>query len=385
MFKIPGSIPIQIYPLFFLVVFALSAINSNFEPTLMLIWMFVIFVSLIVHEMGHALTAVAFGQRASIDLVGFGGVTRRQGPPLKPLQEFIIVFNGPLAGFLLGLGCLLIFKFYGTKLPVIVQNTLFIGYFANFFWTILNLIPVHPLDGGQLLRITLEGFFGLRGLKTALFISFLIGVLLCILFFAMGQQLIGIFFMIFTYESYQAWRSSLSMSTQDSDRALQQFYKSAEKDFHKGHLSYAQEKLNVVRKQAGEGVLHKSASNLLAQILHAQGHDSEAYDILYSAKNNLSVDQLKLLHQLAYSQNHFKEAIAIGTRLYQDHPTDNVALINALSNAQIGEARAAVGWLQCAIKNGLPNIKEVLQKKDFNSIRQDPAFHSLSANIDLKG
>ena len=133
-----------------------------------------------------------------------------------------------------------------------------------------------------------------------------------------------------------------------------------------------------MRKQAGEGVLHKSATNLLAQILHAQGHDSEAYDILYPTRKNLSLDQLKLLHQLAYSQNHFKEAIEIGNTLYQDHPTDNVALINALSNAQLGEARAAVGWLQCAIKNGLPNLKEVLQKEDFNPIRQDPLFNSLA-------
>ncbi len=385
MFKIPGSIPIQIYPLFFLVVFALSAVNANFEPTLMLIWAFVIFVSLIVHEMGHALTAVAFGQRASIDLVGFGGVTRRQGPPLKPLKEFIIVFNGPLAGFLLGLACLIIFNYFGKQLPVLVQNTLQVGYFANFFWTVLNLVPVHPLDGGQLLRITLEGFFGLRGLKTALFISFLVGVILSLLFFAKGEQIIGIFFMIFTYESYRARRSSLSMTAEDSDRALQQFFKSAEKDFHKGHLSYAQEKLNAVRKHAGEGVLHKSATNLLAQILHAQGHDSEAYDMLYPTRNTLSTEQLTLLHQLAYSQDHFREAIKIGNTLYQDHPTDSVALTNALSHAHLGEARAAVGWLQCAIKNGLPNVKEVLQKEDFDPIRQDPLFDSLCGSIGKSG
>ncbi|MBA3603550.1 MAG: M50 family metallopeptidase [Parachlamydiaceae bacterium] len=385
MFKIPGNIPIQIYPVFFLVVFALSAINANFEPTLMLVWAFVIFVSLIVHEMGHALTAVAFGQRASIDLVGFGGVTRRQGPPLKPLKEFIIVFNGPLAGFILGLACLMVLQYFGTQLPVLLQNTLQVGYFANFFWTVVNLLPVHPLDGGQLLRITLEGFFGLRGLKTALFISFLFGVLLSVYFFAIGQQIIGIFFMIFTYESYRAWRSSLSMTSQDSDRALQQFFKSAEKDFHKGHLSYAQEKLNAVRKQAGEGVLHKSATNLLAQILHAQGHDSEAYDMLYPTRNTLSTEHLTLLHQLAYSQNHFQEAIKIGNTLYQDHPTDSVALTNALSHAHRGEAHAAVGWLQCAIKNGLPNVKEVLQKEDFNPIRQDPLFNSFTVSIEKGG
>lgn len=378
MLRIPGNIPIQIYPLFFIVVFALSAINSNLDPIGMAVWAFVIIFSLIVHEMGHALTAVAFGQRASIDLVGFGGVTNRHGRPLKPLQEFIIVFNGPLAGLALGAFCYVTYAYFGKDLPIVLQQILQIGFFANFFWTFVNLLPVQPLDGGQLLRITLEGFFGLKGLKFAFFLSFIIGIALSlVLFLILHQPIISIFFMLFTFESYRAWQSSMPMSQNDTDRTLQHLLKSAEKDFHKGHLNYAQEKLSIIRKQTKTGILHNSVNKLLARIFLAQGLNAEAYDVLYSIKNNLTIDEQEFLHQLAFSQNHWQEAITIGNALYQHQPTDKVALTNALCHARLGQARPAVGWLQCAIKNGLPNRKDVFQMEDFNPIRQDPLFEQI--------
>ena len=64
-------------------------------------WTVMIFVSVLFHEFGHALTAVSFGQIARIDLLGFGGLTQRHGPKLNLWKEFLIVLNGPCAGLLL--------------------------------------------------------------------------------------------------------------------------------------------------------------------------------------------------------------------------------------------------------------------------------------------
>ena len=374
MLTIPGKIPIQIYPLFYVMVFAISMINSNFQVFGAILWAFVIFFSLIVHELGHALTAIACGQRASIDLVGFGGITRRHGPPLKPLQEFIIVLNGPLAGFILGTLSYYTYLSFGPSLPIVGQEILQISAFANFFWTVLNLLPVQPLDGGHLLRITLEGFFGLRGLKSALFLSFLSSLGLSIAFFILHMSLIGAFFLMFTFESYRAWKASLVMTSQDNNKSLQQFFKNAEKDFHKGHLSYAQEKLNVVRKEAQKGVLYTSATLLLARILHAQGHHEEAYQRLQECRKDLPPDLQALLHKLAYLGQHWQEGIEIGNRLYQYQPNYDVALVNALCHAQLKQTHPAIGWLQCAIKNGLYQVQEALDKGDFDAIRHEPEF-----------
>lgn len=377
MLTIPGKIPITVQPIFAIVVLGLSLIYGNFQPLGTLMWVGVICFSLLVHEFGHALTAVACGQRASIDLVAFGGLTRRHGRALKSWQEFLIVLNGPLAGFLLSFVSYWIFTTYGSSLPAGVQHLLKISYLANLFWTLVNLLPVQPLDGGQLLRITLEGFFGLKGLKAALFLSFVLSAILSVFFFMTQFMLAGAFFLLFTFEGYRAWQNSLSMTEQDEDRALQHFLKSAEKDFHKGQLSYAQEKLNVVRKQAGQGVLYTSATVLLAQILHIQGHEEEAYVLLHPLQSVLAPDMQQLLQQLAYSQKHWEESIRLGTALYQHQPTYQVALLNALSHAQLEQARPAVGWLQCALRNGLPNPQAVFSRSDFNSIRQDPSFASL--------
>lgn len=380
MLTIPGKIPIHVQPIFAIVVLGLSLINGGFQPVGTLMWIGVICFSLLVHEFGHALTAVACGQRASIDLVAFGGVTRRYGRALKSWQEFLIVLNGPLAGFLLCFLSYWILATYENSLSVYMQQLLFISYYANLFWTLLNLLPVQPLDGGQLLRIALEGFFGLKGLKAALFLSFVLSACLSVFFFMTQYMLVGAFFLLFTFEGYRAWKSSLSMTEKDEDRALQHFMKSAEKDFHKGQLSYAQEKLNIVRKQAEKGVLYTNATVLLAQILHMQGHDDQAYMLLHPLESVLAPDVQQLQQQLAYSQKQWEETIRLGNAVYQHQPTHQPALLNAMSHAQLGQARPAVGWLQCAIRNGLPNAQAVLAKKDFDAIRQDPLFVSLGGS-----
>ena len=381
MLTIPGKIPIKIYPIFFIVVIGISLFNSQFQVFEASLWAVVICISLLVHEFGHALTAVAFGQRATIELVGFGGVTRRHGHAPTAFQEFLIVFNGPLAGFALCVLSYFLYVHWGNNLPVLFQDLLQISFYANAFWTILNLLPVQPLDGGQLLRITLQGLFGLKGLKTALFLSFVISFLLSILFFIYRQVLIGSFFLLFTYEGYRTWKNSLPMTSQDDNRALQQFLKSAEKDFRKGQLGYSQQKLIAIRKQTESGVIYNSATLLLAQILHTQGHNSEAYNLLLPVKDTLTPDLQLLLQQIAYSEKQWKIAIDIGKALYQHQPTYDVALTNALCHARLGEAKPAVGWLQCAIKNGLPDLKGVLNMEDFNAIRQDPLFGNLQGNM----
>ncbi|MCE2982169.1 MAG: M50 family metallopeptidase, partial [Parachlamydia sp.] len=97
MIYIPGKIPIRIFPFFWLLIVMIGWLNTQSIPETA-IWAAVIFISVLIHEFGHALTAVAFGQEAEISLVGLGGLTKREGPTLAKWKDFIIVLNGPLAG-----------------------------------------------------------------------------------------------------------------------------------------------------------------------------------------------------------------------------------------------------------------------------------------------
>lgn len=371
------AIPIRIHPLFWLLVIAISAINSNFALVEGMLWALIIIVSVVVHEFGHALTAKAFGQRVSIELIGFGGLTKRHGPPLKLWKEFIIVACGPIAGLLLcGLFYLLL-EGVGEGAPAIVKYTLAIGVYANLFWTAINLLPVQPLDGGHLVRIALEGLLGLRGIKTALFISMLVSIAISMYFLVSGLFFIGAFFLMFTFESYRSWQDSLVLTDQDRDLEIQQLLKNAEREYQRGELDSAAEKVELIFAKSQAGVLYLTAVQLKADILFDKGLFKEAYDLLLPYKSKLSTDSLQLLHQLAYRRGEWQEAIALGNTAYRHQPSYETALINALCYGILGQAQPAVGWLKCALKEGLPNIGDVLKKGEFNAIRSDPQFQSM--------
>ena len=184
MIRIPGLIPINIHPFFWVVAGLIGWFNSGTVGGT-LVWMALILLSVLVHEFGHALTAFAWGQPATIELIGFGGVTQRTGGRLKLWKEFVIIFNGPLAGFIFCLISLMLSNFVHSAYPYSpLGGWLFITFYVNLFWTILNLLPVQPLDGGKLLSLILESLFGLKGVKAALFVSFLFSAAASLFFFS---------------------------------------------------------------------------------------------------------------------------------------------------------------------------------------------------------
>ncbi|NDD59281.1 MAG: stage IV sporulation protein FB, partial [Chlamydiae bacterium] len=98
--KIPGKIPILIRPSFWLVAALIGFLYSrDFVGAAM--WTFVIFISVLFHELGHAITALFCGMKPRIELVAMGGMTFHEGDSLPFTKRFLIVFNGPFFGFLL--------------------------------------------------------------------------------------------------------------------------------------------------------------------------------------------------------------------------------------------------------------------------------------------
>lgn len=378
MIKIPGKIPINIYPIFLIFITLVSLMNS-YSVFDFFVWMVVIFISVVVHEMGHAITAVSFGQKAHIDLLGFGGLTHRHGKRLNAWRDFLIVLNGPLAGF-----SLCVISYFLLRLPIhYSQNGMYIlqlFLYANIFWTIVNLLPVQPLDGGHLLRILLEGIFGLRGVKIALFISLLLAVGMTILFFILNSMIGGILFMFLTFENYRAWSTSMSLTSADQSEPLQIMLKQAQADFKQGNPHEAIVKLEEIRKSGGKGVLYISATLLEAEILNHLHNQQDAYELLLPVQNRLSSQGLILLQDLAYQCRQWDEAIHAGTKAYQEAPDYRIALLNAMSHAQKSEAQPAVGWLKCAFREGLANGTDILKQREFDPIRLDPVFQSFNAN-----
>ncbi len=118
----------------------------------------VLAVSITLHELGHALTARAFGyQTRDITLSLLGGCASLIGMPRKASQEFLTALAGPLVSFALaGAGWAAV-----RYLPV--ENDWLLGVLAYVFWmnVILggfNLLPGFPMDGGRIFRSVLRIF-----------------------------------------------------------------------------------------------------------------------------------------------------------------------------------------------------------------------------------
>lgn len=372
MISIPGRIPIRIFPFFWFLILMIGWLNSaSILGTV--IWSSIILVSVIIHEYGHALTALLFGQQAEINLVGLGGLTRRQGPQLTRWKEFIIVLNGPIAGFLIFILAYQLLGIVSQKRTILIY-ALEVAAEVNLFWTILNLLPVLPLDGGHLLRILLEGAFGVRGLKLAFFVSIVLAVLIALYSFLIQQILLGALFFMLAFESYRAWADVRGMSPQDTDQQLQNLVKEGVEDLKGGRTDDALTKFTSIRQQAPKGMIYVNATQYAARILAEQGHFKKAYDWLFPLKNRLSPDYLRLLQQLAYHVQEWEQAVKIGQQAYQQEPSIETALINAFSYAIMGEATPSVGWLRCATQLGLPDVQKVIEKREFDAIRESEAF-----------
>lgn len=390
MISIPGRIPIRIFPFFWVLILLIGWLNSAslsgqvitpFVGTA--VWAAVIFFSVLIHEYGHALTALLFGQKAEINLVGVGGVTKRDGPKLAGWKEFLIVMNGPLAGLILFFISYNVMEHLsGSK--VILFFALQVAVQVNLIWTLLNLLPVLPLDGGQLMRILLEGALGILGLKIAFLTSIALATAAGIAFFLIQQVFMGALFLMLAFESYRGWEGVKALTTNDGDSQLQELIQGGVEDLKGGRSREAFDKFSYVRDKVSKGVLYITATQYGARILAEQGDYKLAYLWLYPIKNRLSVDYLLLLQHVAYRLQEWDDAIVVGELISREEPLADSALLNALSYAIMGKAVPAVGWLRSAVDLGIPDVNQVIAKREFDMIRNSSPFQKLVESLNLK-
>ncbi len=144
--------PITIEPSFLIVVGLFGLFAPSFAA--LVVWVVVVTVSVLVHELGHAGAFRLFGSPAEIRLQGMGGLT--SGTRLPPAQNLAVSLAGPGAGLvLLGLPALVLHA--ASPSPSLVEGstaeqTVTYLFFVNVVWSLVNLLPVLPLDGGNVVH-----------------------------------------------------------------------------------------------------------------------------------------------------------------------------------------------------------------------------------------
>ena len=204
-FSIAG-IPVRVHPLFWLIALLFGASGDLVQLP---IWVFVVFVSILIHELGHALAMRRYGQPSRIILHFAGGLTvpepvswgsRWANVALRPNQEIFISLAGPGAGFLLAalvvvgatisggsiitnwlfgvipLPVAALLPFGGRVMSLLVTMLLWV----NVFWGLINLLPVYPLDGGNVSRYLLLQADPINGVRKSLWISVIVGGLVAV-------------------------------------------------------------------------------------------------------------------------------------------------------------------------------------------------------------
>jgi Zn-dependent protease/predicted transcriptional regulator len=119
-----------------------------------------LFVSVLAHELAHAIMARAEGLgTGSITLYMFGGLATLNGQPAQPSSEFKIAVVGPAASFLIGTIFFVTVEVVlrGTPHRAIGQVLRHLG-LVNWFLAGFNILPGLPLDGGRVLRAILWRF-----------------------------------------------------------------------------------------------------------------------------------------------------------------------------------------------------------------------------------
>jgi Zn-dependent protease len=206
--------PVRVHPFFWLVGLLLG-FSGNPNAIHLIIWLVAVFISILIHELGHALMFRRFGRQAHIVLYGMGGLaiegrprgdfgspwsfdsyTEIQPRSRLPQEQIAISAAGP--GIQLLLAGLIVALVYATGGRVVAH---FVGFvplpnpilgmglqenenvwrlvvdllYINIFWALVNLLPVLPLDGGQIAMQILVQRDPWGGMQQALWLSILVG------------------------------------------------------------------------------------------------------------------------------------------------------------------------------------------------------------------
>lgn len=173
-----------------------------------LLWIPIVFISVLIHELAHAaaIGSLGFGP-SQIVLGGMGGVTINQRQA-KPWQDLIISISGPASSFVMWYLADWISKNVAiAQTDRMLHAMLPLLAWANVAWGIFNLIPVPPLDGGHATREFFRMFLSERSaFVISIWIAILGGGAVAVAAFVWGAFFIALYIAWFVFLAFQQWQ-----------------------------------------------------------------------------------------------------------------------------------------------------------------------------------
>lgn len=207
--------PVRVSPWFWLTS-AIVIWNVSDRLDHKLVGIVAVFISILIHELGHALAIRHYGGRSEVVLAMFGGYATCNVNPSR-MGNIIIAAAGPAAGFLLwGVLRLLLRQFPQQIFSAheYVQTLFGVLLWANLSWSLLNLIPVWPLDGGRISHQVIGRFRAFDSWELMLKLSILVCagmVSWCAFEFVQhgdGDRFMMIMFALLGFQNFQTLQAS---------------------------------------------------------------------------------------------------------------------------------------------------------------------------------
>lgn len=162
-FQIFG-IPVRIHPVFWLTSAFLAWGPADKNLGLVLLGVICVLVSILAHELGHAILSRRYGYPSEIVLYFFGGYATSSR--FSTWRNVAVSAAGPVVGFILFGVVYVIWVIVASWWPGVALYNPAFGYcihltlFANLIWNIMNLVPCVPLDGGQIMQALIYRYVG---------------------------------------------------------------------------------------------------------------------------------------------------------------------------------------------------------------------------------
>ncbi len=220
--------PLHIHATF--LILALFVLDAGFGGIGVALWMAAAFLSVLIHELGHAFTARLLG--GTVDKVmihGIGGTTFWSAPWMNRsfARRFLVAAagSGLEVAFALGVFGLVKAGVFGEITALIVESpftvylgdSLFLEHWLSFFlgtfiwisvvWGLLNWLPIGGLDGSHMLASVLEKVLPGRGRFHAALIGLIVAIAAAWWFYDRGYRFAPIIFLLFAFQEFSAARA----------------------------------------------------------------------------------------------------------------------------------------------------------------------------------
>lgn len=376
-FKLFG-IPTVIHPSFWLIAF-LGASHRMEQPVLVALWMGTLAVSILWHELGHALAFKAFGKPSNIELYSFGGLTHAEDKSpgsLSTFQSILVSFAGPGIGILIG-G--LVYVLAATRvinpMSEIGQIALADFLFVNINWSLVNLLPMLPLDGGNIMASLFQAWKGKTGILYGVFASALVALATAAVCYEYHYRFLAMFAVVFAIDNGRRWTEYRKYFAEEPIR----------EKYNAAHALYVKEDW-VAAEKAAEAALtnlqdEKWKFHLLSIVCVSRLKQKNG-DAAWLALQQIHPDQIP--NEMVYGlETKFFElgqdetARKLAELRFQRTRNPSAAYNVACAYARLNQPKESLEWLKTAKDAGFEDLKLLQEDKDLDSLRATPEFQSL--------